>query len=243
MDKLIKSRLESKKQYSKTFIEANYEPLTDTEKQKVLEDLNSHSNKRMFEYSKLFKEIKTQISHLSDSFNTSAIINEKTQVSPRFKIENKLIKVEEENEYYDNILDFEDTERKINSRRNLIIENIDLSSKLNASRKSTFKVGNLNKLDNTSAIIKTFDGKSTSKSMMKTVSKNFMNLECDINDCDENIGEINIPGARYQSNFLQDVEFSSSIKKFFKGGCHKRSSSYNNEPFLIYNCLNKMSIR
>lgn len=242
MDELIKSRLESKKQYSKTYIESNYEPLTDKEKQKVLDDLNSHSKKRMIEYSNLFKEIKTQISHLSDGFNTSEILNEKIQLSPCFKIENKLLEVDEENEYYHNFLDFEDTERKINSRRNMFIENIDLSSKLNASRKSTIKVSNIYKLDNSSAV-KALGRKNTSKSMMKTVSKNLMNLECDVNDCDENIGEINIPGTRYQSNFLQDVEFSSSIKKFSKGGFHKRSSSYNNEPFQIHNCLNQIFVR
>jgi hypothetical protein len=65
INKIIQQSRAAKKHYAKTDID-DYEPLTKKQKIKVLEDLNDASDKRILLYSKLFKEIKTQINSLSN---------------------------------------------------------------------------------------------------------------------------------------------------------------------------------
>jgi hypothetical protein len=73
IDNLINDNKLQKKQYSKSQVEL-YKPLSNKEKIKVLEDLNNNSDMRIMLYSELFKEIKSQITTLSE-FSTSQAYN------------------------------------------------------------------------------------------------------------------------------------------------------------------------
>ena len=66
INELIRKNADAKRQYSKTYAEQSYTPLTSKEKKLFLEDMGDKSDKRLKLYSELFKEIKTQISFISD---------------------------------------------------------------------------------------------------------------------------------------------------------------------------------
>lgn len=69
IDALIRKQSEAKKVYSKTYAESYYVPLTMNDKMKFIEDLNHNADKRLNLYSELFKEIRSQISILSNNIS------------------------------------------------------------------------------------------------------------------------------------------------------------------------------
>ena len=258
---MIKSKLEAKKQYSKTYVEATYQPLTETEKKKVIEDLGSNSNKRMIVYSELFKELKTQMSYLSSSLNNSVLETENKLKSPRIAKEkilnlNDINKVDEENEYMDKSID---CETELNLNKNIKKENnntVNNRMKIQGITKNNFKNPKITKVaslktDNNKIFVNTSSiaSKETSnhnseKSLIKMISKSLMNYECDAQDFEENVGQIHVPDSQYRSNYLKEVAMSSinnklsSIKNF-----HKRSYSHNNNYESLVNNFNRISHR
>lgn len=66
---MIRKHAEAKRTYSRTYAETSYVPLTMNDKMKLLEDLDQSTDKRLMLYSELFKEIKSQISSLSNNIS------------------------------------------------------------------------------------------------------------------------------------------------------------------------------
>jgi hypothetical protein len=258
---MIKSKLEAKKQYSKTYVEVSYQPLTETEKKKVIEDLSSNSNKRMIVYSELFKELKTQMSYLSSSMNNSVLETENKLKSPRIAKEKNLYlndvnKVDEESEYMNKSIDCE-TELKINSNKNIKKENniaLNNHMKIQGTTKSNFKNPKITKvvslntnnkkifINSSSIASKVTSNHNSEKSLIKMISKSLMNYECDANDFEENVGHIHVPDSQFRSNYLKEVAMSSinNNKQSSINNFHKRSYSYNNNEPLVNN-FNRIS--
>lgn len=185
-----------RKQYSRTYAEQSYTPLTQNEKMKFVEDFSINSDKRLHLYSELFKEIKTQISFISNNISTSLIENDKTVNDRSFSrglitgVRNfnnrsggNMNNIDEENE----ILDF-----SLDGNENLIKKQTSRSHvKTKTPKAKIIKIENPNNIN-----------------FIKKESK--YEGECDCLEGDENVKGICMPSKEYRSNNLKDIDYFSS---------------------------------
>jgi len=197
INEIIKNNAASKKLYSKTYAEHTYTPLTITEKRKFLADLGPGSNKRLQLYSDLFKEIKTQITFISN--NITASLNENEQCkTPLNKIQvdknynrsyNNMINIDEENDISEFSIDIDSkSQNGINNHSNKRAS----SNTFRKLLKDT-KSKNIIKINNPNVLLR----KGTE-------------LDCDVED--EDFKQISLPIIKeYQSNNIKNIEYLSKI--------------------------------
>jgi hypothetical protein len=239
IDEMIRRNAESRKQYSKTYVEKLYTPLTRTEKIKFLEELSVSSDKRMHLYSELFKEIKTQISFISNNLSTTLVENNNDKSLGRLRMNqgnkfntSSMNNIDEENDILDMSIDIDSqsqsqSQSQFDEKRN---RNHKLSSN-NKTSKNTPKAKNIIKIDNPNISLNNVTNISNSV-FSKKASKYLFNGECDIDDGDENIGVINVPQNEYKSNFLKDVD-DFSIKRVYSTSVTGRKNSSRSVNFAV----------
>ncbi len=72
IDEIIKANKNIRRKYAKTHTERSYTPLSQKDKNKLI-DFSVTSKKRLVLFTELFKEIRSQISHISSSINNSSV--------------------------------------------------------------------------------------------------------------------------------------------------------------------------
>lgn len=196
INEIIKKTANMRRQYSKTYAEQSYTPLTLMEKKKFVEDFSMNSQKRLHLYSELFKEIKTQISVISNNLSTTLLENEKDRSGGRnFCMMSGTI--DEEN---DILSDGNDGLIKKKSSK--------ISNKTKTPKNKIIKIDNPSGFN---MIVK-------KESEMSDRSKKRDETDCNCLDGDENIAII-IPVGEYRSNYLKDIDTLSTIR------CYSHSAS------------------
>lgn len=206
---MIRKHAESKRNYSKTYAETNYTPLTMNDKMKFLEDLNQNSDQRLMLYSNLFNEIKTHISFLSNNIQSPLnkerkSLNEKAYVKSGF---GKGAILENENSV--NMEEF-----------NINGVNSNSSNKKGSHTKNTSINHSLEEKDQ---VLLDFnsneDFNSKNKKKVITTHSGFMRrrskslIEFDWRDIDENIGIIMIPQVSYNCNIINKLNVGTFAVK------------------------------
>lgn len=103
INEIIKKNAAAKRNYSKTYAETNYVPLTTTEKKNFLQDFDKASDKRLKLYSELFKEIRSQMSYFSNNITAPVIesnMNKSKNTATAFK-KTSMNNINEENDVTD----------------------------------------------------------------------------------------------------------------------------------------------
>lgn len=149
-------------------------PLTLNEKMKFIEDLNKNSDKRLVLYSELFKEIKTQITVLSNNISP-----EMNQARVPQKIPDKFL-------------------LEISKEENTKAASIKPSVATNVPKNNLV---NINTIINHLSTNNKLEVPGKSLAFLRRRSKSF--LDFDWRDYDENVNAINIPTKSYNSNAME----------------------------------------
>jgi hypothetical protein len=202
INEIIRKNAETRRQYSKTYAEQSYTPLTKKEKKQFLEDFGENSDKRLKLYSELFKEIKTQISFISNNISSAYNENEenkslsKIKITKNYNISGNMNNIDEE-DVSEFSLEIDSGNREINSLKRTNTNNATISSQAPSKVKlRTMKSKNIIKIDNP-------------YSTMSTKGN-----EYDWNVEDEIFNEICLPQREYQSNNIQNKDHLSGLKSY-----------------------------
>ncbi len=206
---MIKINLDVKRQYSKTYVDSHYTPLSDKEKVKFIEEMSSVSSNRMILYSELFKEIKTQMSFISNNMSTTVIENETNKSRVRLQKNfntSSMNHIDEENDLLDYSIDENRKMFKIKSKSIL---------KMTPKNKTIIKIDNPD----------FYEVKATP--LTQQTSRNHLNIDCDLYDGDEHTGLIKFPESEYRSNCLGSLAKENLLShSFFLGRISSIGSRY-----------------
>lgn len=209
INEIIRKNAEARRQYSKTYAEQSYTPLTNKEKKKFLEDFGENSDKRLKLYSELFKEIKTQISFISN--NISSTYNDKQEnrslskikTTKNYNISGNMNNIDEE-DVSEFSLEIDSGNREINYLKITNANNATLSSQAPSKVKlRTLRSKNIIKIDNPYSVISTKGN----------------DFDCNVED--EVFKEICLPYMEYQSNNIQNLDISRGIKSYSHSASEK----------------------